>query len=128
MRTCPSRSAGFLADALHRIQQLLVGAGDAGQHLGVPAVGLAVVRVDGADLPWIGHQHPVTEVLEETARPRAVHSDFQDDDGSGMPTAQCGKAPAAVGDGFLFEDVTLRTQHAHGMLAVAEVESDGDGG
>jgi hypothetical protein len=41
---------------------------------------------------------------------------------------QRGEACAAVGDGFLLEDLALGIQHAHGMLFISEVESNGDGG
>ncbi len=45
----------------------------------------------------------------------------------GMALAQCGETRAGVGDGFLLEDRALGVQHAHRVLAVAEVESDGSG-
>lgn len=60
------------------------------------------------------------------ARPRAVHADFHHDECSGMPTAQREETPAIVGDGFLFDDLALGVQHAHSVLAIAEVESNGE--
>ena len=46
----------------------------------------------------------------------------------GVTAAQRGQASAAVGEGFLLEDLSLGVEHAHGMLAAAKVDSDGDGG
>jgi len=45
-----------------------------------------------------------------------------------LATAQRSETCAGVGDGFLFDDTSLCVKDAHGMLAVTEVDSNGDGG
>ena len=114
-----------LADVLDGRQQFLIAAGHPGKQLGVVPVGLAHVLVNRMDLARIGHQHPVPLLLEEATGPRTVHPDLHRHQRAGITAAQRGEAPAAVGDRLLLEDLSLGVQHAHRMLAGAEVDSDG---
>ena len=85
------------------------------------------VLVDRADLARVGPQHTMPRILEEAARPRAVHSHLHHHQGPGVSPAQRGEAGARVGDGFLLDDLAPGIEHADGVLAVSEVDPDRDG-
>src|SRR5690606_21211268 len=118
----------FLTAVLHGMKQRLIGAGDPCQHLRVPAVRLSVVLVNCAYLAGIRDEHPVAEGLEPAAGPGAVHADFHHDKRPGMATTQRVEALAAVGDQLFLLDFPTAVQNADGVLAIAEIDSDGGAG
>ena len=103
-------------------------AGQPRQHLGVLAVALAIVLINGAHLARIGHQHAVPQFLEQPADPWTVCSGLHHDQRSRMAATQRGEAAPGVDDALLLEDVALRSQNAYGVLAITKVDSNRDGG
>ena len=69
-----------------------------------------------------------TRAFQKAARPWAVRADLHHHQRTRMPAAQRSQTSAVVGDGFLFENLALGVQHAHCVLAISEVDSNGDGG
>ena len=109
-------------------EQAFVGAGEPREHFGVLAVALADVLIDRPHLAGVRHQHPVAQSRKKSADPRTLHPDLHDHQRAGVPAAQRREATAGIGDRFLLDDPALAVQHAHGMLAVAQVNSYGDVG
>jgi hypothetical protein len=87
-----------------------------------------IVLIDGPHLARIRHQDAVAEILEKPADPGAVRADLHNHQRAGMSPAQRGQSGAGVGDGFAVENGSLGVEHANRVLAVAEVDSHGDGG
>ena len=48
--------------------------GEAGQHHGITPVALPFVLIDCPGLPWIGHDHSKTQLLQKAAHPRTVRA------------------------------------------------------
>ena len=57
---------------------------ETGQHHGITPVALPFVLIDCPGLPWIGHDHSKTQLLQKAAHPRTVHAGFHHRSGAGI--------------------------------------------
>lgn len=111
---------------LDRAEQRGIGPAEAGQHARVLLVALGLALRDGADLAGVGHVDLVAERREQPAHPRRVRARLHHDGGSGIALREGGQAGAVVDDHLLGDDVARGREDARGVLAVPEVDPDGD--
>ena len=74
------RLGGTMLDGM---EQRGVHAGEAGEHLSITPVALALVAGDGVELARVGHQHGGPKAGEIPADPRTVRARFQRHGGAG---------------------------------------------
>jgi len=111
---------------LNGMEQRGIHAGEAGEHLGVAPVALALVAGDGVELAGIGHDDGGPEAGEVTADPRAVRARLQRDGGAGKLREELRQGRAGVGQGRLADDVAGGIEHADVMRPITEIEAEGE--
>src|SRR6478736_7052941 len=117
---------GLLAAMLNGMKQCGIHPGEAGQHHGITPVALPFVLIDCPGLPWIGHDHSKTQLLQKAAHPRTVRAGFHHHSGAGITSRHGCELFARIAQTSLSSHLPGSVQHVICVPTVTKVKSDRD--
>jgi hypothetical protein len=108
------------------MEQRGIHAGEAGEHLGVAPVALALGAGDVVELARVGHQHGGALFGKVTTNPRTMRARLQRDGGAGKIREELRQGRAGVGQRSLADNVAGGREDTDVMLAITEIDAEGE--
>ena len=117
------RLGGTVLDGM---EQRGIHAGEAGEHLGIAPVALALGAGDGVELARVGHQHRGALFGKVTTKPGTMGARLQRDGGVWIIHEELRQRWPGVGQRSLADNVTGGIEDTDVMLTITEIEAEGE--